>query len=165
MALDTTVAGANALSYVSLEEVRQNLYGPALHAWDALPTVEEQEAVVRAVMDDIECQLYSGTRYSSTQSLRFPFSAHFDNVNNVKTPYIHPRVKKACYFQIEDRMLNGRLNDAYGYRDRGITSLSLPGGVKSTFANKNVTIRSLLCVKARSILAPFCLVGSIAVRR
>ena len=165
MSLDTTVSGASATSYVTLAEVRANLYGPALQAWDSLSTKDEQEAVVRAVMDEIECQFYNGARFSSTQALRFPFAEHYETQNNVKTPYIHPRVKKACFCQIEDRLLNGRMNDAFSYRDRGITSLSLPGSVRSTFSNKNVTTRSLLCTKARSILAPFFVIGSIAVRR
>lgn len=165
MSLDTAPAGASSTSYVSVGEVGQNLFGPALRAWESLSSITEQEAVIRAAVEDIDCQLLTGVRFSSEQALRFPFSDHYTITDSVKVPYIHPRVKRACYLQIADKLLSSGMSDALQYRDKGITSLSMPGGVKASFANKPVTTKALLCVKARSLLAPFFVPGIIAVRR
>lgn len=155
MDLITTPASASANAYVSIEEVTDYLFGSAATAWENLETVEMRKSLIRAVTEDIEGLSFNGTRYSTTQALRFPFSTHYQTENGQEAPFIHPRVKRACFYEIEARLISPGMLEALIYRERGVTSISMPGGVRTTFSQKKTSATDRLCVKARDMLACF----------
>ena len=155
MELITKPASDTANAYVSLEEVTDYLFGPAATAWDNLETAEMRTSLIRSVTEDIESLSYSGTRFSATQALRFPFNTHYKTENGQEIPFIHPRVKRACFYEIESRLTSPGMLEALIYRERGVTSISMPGGVRTTFTTKRPAATDRLCLKARDMLACF----------
>lgn len=170
MSLTTTVAGATSDSYCTLAEFREHLYGDALEAWDAMETNAEREAYARRITDIIDMQEYRGDPYSTTQSLAFPMTYHYttDTETDVDTPFIPPRVKKACYAQMT-AMLNG-FGDGFSdqileYRGKGVTNLGMGTGNNMQFVNRVPGARDFLCAEARVLLSPYFSHPSLRVER
>jgi hypothetical protein len=160
MALITTVADATSDSYVTLLEVKENLFGTALTTWNDIGSNTEREAYVRKATSIIEMQIYRGELYDADtpQALSFPRSDNYtlDTDEVTQLPFIPPRVKQAIYAQISAMLLGeGFIKQALEYRAMGITSLSMGTGSSVSFKNTAPASKDLLCAEARILLSPY----------
>lgn len=127
MALDATVAGASADSYLTVEEAdalndaQVAFSGSQAAAWAAADT-STKEALLRAATIDIDAYVRSGPIYISNQRLRFPRAIDVDADD---APFLHWRVTHATYEQAAYLLLNGRLIEgAARRRARGMFSFN-----------------------------------------
>jgi len=100
MAIDATVAGASADSYLEVADadaLAAEDYGPEKDWWlDA--GAEDKEFALKRATDEVDDHLRSGwSRYSATQTLLFPRTIDFTGTPAV--PFIPTRVLRAVYYQ------------------------------------------------------------------
>lgn len=124
MALDATVAGASADSYLTVAAADAYAaadLGPDVDAW-AAATVASKESALKLATADIDAEYgLDVARYSITQALVFPRST--DLVANVAT--LPSGVKRATWEQAKYRYANRKLfADARARRARGLASFS-----------------------------------------
>ena len=135
MALDTTVAGPNADSYISVAEATEfasrSLSGFAA-SWTAA-SAERKENALRQATADVDVHIRSTTPYLSTQRLAFPRDRDYSG--DPAAPYIEWRVKQATYEQAAYLLANQKLiDDAARRRARAMFSFSEEDGPSGTIA-------------------------------
>lgn len=146
MALDTTVAGAAADSYVSVTEA-DTLAGQSLSsfaaAWTAATTAKKENALRQATVD-VDTHVRSTEPWTAAafqpvpapaaQRLLFPRSTDYTGTAP-GTPYIEARVKQATYEQAAYLLANQPLLDAAAQRRaRGMFSFSEEDGPSGSIA-------------------------------
>lgn len=124
MAIDATVAGATADSYLTVAAADAYAaadLGPDVDAWLAA-TLANKEAALKLATADIDAEYGRDViRYSTTQALVFPRST--DVVATVAT--LPAGVKRATWEQAKYRYANRKLfADARARRARGLASFS-----------------------------------------
>jgi hypothetical protein len=128
MALDATVAGASADSYLTVSDADALAaadYGPEREWWlDA--GGEDKELALKRATSEIDEWLRSGwARYSSDQALLFP--RRIDVAGSPAAAYIPARVGRATYYQAAFLIRNARVIAAADTRRaRGAQSVSEP---------------------------------------
>lgn len=124
MALDVTIAGASADSYISLAEadaLANNRLGREAQSWLS-SSITDKERALRQAAIDIDGLARSATRYDGLQSLLFPRSSDLDATD---LPLIPIRVKQAQFEQAAYLISNANLiSDAASRRARGMFSFS-----------------------------------------
>lgn len=121
MAIDATVAGAAANSYLTVADadaLARNDLGPDATAWLAGPLDSKERALVRATR---ECDAYArvaGTRFDAAQALLFPRSL---DVTSAGVAFLVPNIKLACYEQATYVLANAKvLDEASTRRAQGL---------------------------------------------
>ena len=126
MAIDSTVAGAAADSYLSVADadaLAADDYGPEREWWkDA--GLEQKELALKRATDELDDAIRSGwTRYSLTQSLLFPRSIDV----RATVAFIPDRLRRATYYQAAFLLRGARVIAAADMRRaRGLQSASEP---------------------------------------
>jgi hypothetical protein len=125
VAIDATVAGANADSYLTVAEadafaaVRLGRF--AARWLDAGTTTDNKEDALKQATSDVDAFVRVGPRFSTTQALIFP--REIDELNDV--PFLPKRVKEATYEQAAYVLATANLqDDAADRRARGLFSFS-----------------------------------------
>lgn len=133
MAIDATVAGASANSYLTVAEadaLAASDLGPQAERWvAAATTVDLKERALRRATREIDAFLadHPVARYSLTQTLRFPRST--DITGDPATPFLPRTLKDATYEQAAYLVSNAKLLDeAASRRAHGLFSYSNPDG-------------------------------------
>lgn len=133
MALDATVAGSAANSYLTAVEADAFAVadlGSNAKAWLEATDEDKDAALIRAT-DEIDSTIVRTTPYDSDQALLFP---RFSDVNG-STPYLPTRLKKATYLQASFLVKNASLlDDAASRRARGLVNFSNPDGTSGQVA-------------------------------
>jgi hypothetical protein len=128
MALDATVAGVNANSYLSVSAADAFAaadLGPEVDAWVAATTDQKERALKRATRE-IDGYLRSGwARYVITQALLFP--REVDYSGSPVAAFIPRNIQLACYEQATYVLRNAAvLDNARTRRARDMQSASEP---------------------------------------
>lgn len=123
MALDTTVGGASADSYISVAEadaIAVNRLGREAEAWQNAQVVDKERALRQAAVD-IDT-LVNGRPYSDAQMLGFP---RYVDTDDSLVPFIPARVRQAQYEQAAYLLANADvISDAASRRARGLFSFA-----------------------------------------
>lgn len=128
MALDATVAGATANSYLTVaaaDALAAADLGRQAAGWLAALTATKEAALQRATREIDGNFPISGlwVRYDADQALLFPRPQ--DATGAPLAPYIHPNVEQATYHQAAYLVANASLiDDAAARRARGLFSFS-----------------------------------------
>lgn len=121
MALDATVAGSSANSYLSVADADELAEADAILGakWLAAGQPDRERCLVAATRD---CETYKGTvgpAFSSTQARRFPRA--IDVADSV--PFLPPALRQAVYEQAVHLLVNGKnIADAQARRAQGTLS-------------------------------------------
>ena len=134
MALDATVGGASANSYITVADAdafAATDLGRNVKAWNDAHPEEKEAALIRAT-EEIDFAVGTvGSSYSSTQARLFPRSSDIDLSTNL--PRIPVRLKKATYLQAAFLLRNANIiDDASSRRARGLSSFANPDGTSGT---------------------------------
>lgn len=152
MALDYTVGGAAATSYLSVaaaDELNADRLGPQASTWAAAADGEKEKALIQATAD-IDGAVVVGLPYSIDQALRFPRAIDVD-VDDA--PLIPSRVARATYEQAAYLLANAQLlDDAAARRARGMYTFDEPE-VSGTIALDGKL--GLLAPRAEALLTGF----------
>lgn len=135
MAIDATVAGASANSYLTVADadvLAASELGRDMRAW-ASATVEEKEAALIRATDEIDADVgrvaYPAT---TTQALLFP--RRFDV--EASAYFIPARLQRATILQAAFLLRNADvLDDAVAFRARGLSNFSNPDGTSGQLAD------------------------------
>lgn len=167
MAIDTTVAGTDSNSYITLAEAKAALFGPALTAWNNLSSNEEREAYVKRAASIIEMQNLAGEKSDSTQALFFPRTTDYTlDDDDEEVYFIPPTIKKVQYAQVSYLLLNeGFTEQSLEYRAKGIRDIGLGPGATASFARSRPSAKDFLSAEARALLAPYFSHPTIRVER
>lgn len=126
MALDTTVAGANANAYISVAEAdafAATRLGRFAERWAVTSTSDKEAAIIQATVD-VDAHVRSTVPYSVTQRLAFPRDRDYTGAAP-GAPYIDRLVKEATYEQAAFlASMADRLDDAAARRAHGFYSYS-----------------------------------------
>lgn len=118
MALDSTVAGANADSYLSVADANTLAaadLGSEAAEWAASADTARKEQALKRATREIDKYLRSGwTRYSPTQRLLFPRAVDYNGTPAV--PFIQQDIRLATYEQATYLFANADAIDAAGIR-------------------------------------------------
>lgn len=124
MAIDATVAGASADSYLTVADadaIAGNRIGPYAEKWLAAQTSAKEKALKTATRD-VDEHVGATTRYSSTQALGFPREIDVDGASQ---PLILTAVAEATYEQAVYLLVNAQqLADAATRRARAMFNFS-----------------------------------------
>lgn len=128
MAIDSTIAGADAESYLGTADADALAavdFGPEREWWLDAGLADKELALKRAT-DELDDWLQTGwPRYSTTQALLFPRLIDYSGTPAVA--FIPPKVGRATYYQAAFLMRNARvLAAADTRRARGAQSVSEP---------------------------------------
>lgn len=128
MALDATVGGAAAESYLSVADadaLAADDYGPEREWW-LDQGLEEKELALKRATDEIDDWVRSGwARYATAQALAFP--RLIDVADYPVAPFLPERLRRATYYQAAFLVRNARvLAAADTRRARGLQSASEP---------------------------------------
>ena len=153
MAIDATVAGASANSYLTVaaaDLLAASELGRDMKAWSAA-TVEEKEAALVRATEEVDAEVgrvvYPAT---ATQSLLFP--RRTDYVGSIY--FIPARLARATILQAAFLLRNADLlDDAVSFRARGLSNFSNPDGTSGQLADDPSFGR--LHPRARSLLVEF----------
>lgn len=135
MAIDATVAGASANSYLTIaaaDALASSELGRDMKAWAAATTDEKEAALIRAT-DEIDADIgrvaYPAT---TTQALLFP-----RRTDVVSSSYVLPtRLQRAVILQAAFLLRNAdTLDDAVAFRARGLSNFSNPDGTSGQVAD------------------------------
>lgn len=128
MALDSTVAGSTADSYLSVavaDGFAAADLGPEAAAWLAAVTADKEKALKRATREIDGFLRSAWSRYSSTQALLFP--RLIDYSGSPAVPLIPRNVQLACYEQASFVLKNAAVLDhARTRKARDVQSASEP---------------------------------------
>lgn len=142
MALDATIAGAAANSYLTIaaaDLLAVNDLGRNKDAWASASDAEKEAALIRATEDIDESIGRVPYTYSLTQALLFPRAT--DLVYGTSTPMLPVRLQRATYLQAAFILRNAKvLDDAQSFRARGLSSFSNPDGTGGTVAEDFSTL-------------------------
>jgi hypothetical protein len=144
VALDTTVAGAAATSYLTLAEadaMAATDLGRDVLVWSAATDAEKEAALVRAAIDLDVYKPGAETRHAATQGRRFPRSFDIDGVG---LPFLPLRLKEATWAQAKHRLANAdAFVEARSRRARGYSSFSGDDGSASMSLHPDLETVSL----------------------
>lgn len=132
MAIDATVAGAAADSYVTVEAadlLAGDDLGPQAELWlNASTTAATREKALKRATREIDAFLdLSTARYSTSQALLFPRGSDVSGTPSV--PYLPSVVKHATYEQASYLVANVKyLDEAASRRAHGLFSYQNPDG-------------------------------------
>jgi hypothetical protein len=133
VALDATVAGASANSYLTLEAaaaLNAERLGPQAARWSAASETDRIKALISASVY-IDAAVRTGLRYISTQRLVFPRAV--DVLAGV--PFIPLDVQRATFEQALHLLSNAHLmDDNAARRARGMFQFDEQGGPSGTLA-------------------------------
>lgn len=157
MALDATVAGASANSYLTVaaaDALATADLGRQSALWlDAATTDAVKEAALQRATREIDGHFPTTgmwVRYDADQALLYPRPQ--DATGSPLTPYIHPAVQLACYHQAAYLVKNAdAIDDAAARRARGLFSFSDSEGGGSVAIDPTF---GLLSPQAAADLAP-----------
>lgn len=117
MALDATVAGASADSYITVAEADAFAavrLGRFAERWrDAATTTDQKEDALKQATSDIDAFVRIGAAYLTVQALAFP---RLIDVDDLDVAFIPKRVKEACYEQAAYVLATAELQDDYAER-------------------------------------------------
>lgn len=128
MAIDTTIGGASADSYLSVAEA--DAYAAAdlgrnATAWAEAQTDTKERALKRATRDLSRIAGYTGARWSFDQALVFPRSIDLDPVTGL--PVLPVPLKNATAEQAMYVIRNANvIDDAASRRARGLSNFTEP---------------------------------------
>lgn len=154
MAIDATVAGAAATSYLTVaaaDALAADDLGPEASRWlDAATSVAQREVALKRATREIDEYIRSGfRRYSTTQGLRFPRANDLDTDGD---PVLPADVRHATYYQAIFLLSNAAVIDRANARQaRNASSASEPDH-SYTVANDPSSTWSLRALQA---LAPY----------
>lgn len=136
MALDATVAGASADSYITVAEADAFAavrLGRFAEQWrDAATTTDTKEDALKQATSDLDAFVRVTAPYSDLQALVFPRAVDIDASD---VAYIPRRVKEACYEQAAYVLATAELqDDAAERRARGLFSFQEDSGTGGTIA-------------------------------
>lgn len=136
MALDATVAGSAANSYLTVADAdalaAADLGGNAKEWVEA--TVETKEAALIRATDEIDSTVVRTVPYSTTQALLFPRLIDVDSIGG--SPELPTRLQKATYLQASFLVKNADLLDhAATRRARGLVNFANPDGTSGQLAD------------------------------
>lgn len=135
MALDATVAGSDANSYLTVaaaDALAASDLGGNAKEW-AAATVEDKEAALIRATDEIDAAVVRTVPYSTTQALLFPRLTDVDSLGGL--PELPTRLQKATYLQASFLVKNADLLDqAASRRARGLVNFSNPDGTSGQVA-------------------------------
>lgn len=138
MALDATIAGADADSYITVAEADTMAASVGLATW-ATKTVQEREEALRRAAQDIDAHhVHDPAAAKTTQALLFPRKK--DNVDGVD--FIQSRVQWAQLYQADWIVQSGE-------SDKGMWEGANAGPIKDAGGG------SPLCPRAFVQFAPF----------
>ena len=138
MALDTTVAGASANSYISVAEAdafAADRLGPFATKWlsGGLTADQKENALITATRD-VDAHVHPLTQFSTTQRLLFPRDVDYTGTT-VLTPFIHRAVKEATFEQAIFLAANAEiLDNAATRRAHGLYAFNNPDGTGGSLA-------------------------------
>ena len=139
MALDATVAGASANSYLTVAEadaLAQADLGPQADRWlhASTTTAAKEKALQRATRElDAYVERLGVGRYSTDQSLLFPRS--IDVSGDPEVPFLPTTIRQAAYEQAAFVLSNAlALDEAASRRAKGWFSYSNPDGTGGSLA-------------------------------
>lgn len=131
MALDATVGGATANSYLSVADADAAAdvdLGRYSEKWVAAPLDRKERALMRATRE-ISRHLGPQSRYSTTQALPFPRSIDYTGVEPAVTPFLPADLVRATFEQAIFLNANAEvLDDAATRRAQGTFSQSDDSG-------------------------------------
>jgi hypothetical protein len=134
MALDATVAGSAANSYLTVAEadsLAAEDIGMHAREWVAANVETKEAALIRAT-DEIDSTIVRTIPYATDQALLFPRSTDQDG----SAPYLPARLKRATYLQASYLVKNADLLDqAAMRRARGLVNFSNPDGTGGQIAD------------------------------
>lgn len=120
MALDATVAGVSANSYLTVAEadtLNGTRLGPAAAAWSVASLADKEKALISATRD-VDANVRPATPYSALQALAFPRATDLDAAD---LPILAGGVKLATYEQAVYLLDNATaLDEAASRRARGL---------------------------------------------
>ena len=135
MALDSTVGGAQAESYLSVAEA-DTLAGLSLSSFAAAWTnaqLAKKENALRVATRDVEVRVGAVDRWSDAQALYFPRAV--DVAGTPAIPFIPSLVRQATYEQAAFLLANQKVLDhAATRRARGMFSFTEDDGPSGTLA-------------------------------
>lgn len=134
MAIDATVAGATADSYLTVADsvaLATADIGPFAESWAVAAAVNQEKALKRATREIDAFVDISSARYSTTQALLFPLEV--DVVDDV--PFLPQVIKLATYEQAAYLLANAKIIDeAATRRAHGHFSYQNPDGTGGSLA-------------------------------
>lgn len=158
MALDATVAGESANSYLTVadaDSLNAERLGPQASTWAAAVNADKEKALIQATVD-IDARVNVGVAYDDDQALRFPRAVDVDEAN---VAFIPTRIARATYEQAAYLLANSRLLDeAAARRARGMFSFSEEEGPSGSITLDGTI--GLLAPRAEALLRAFGLAGT-----
>lgn len=156
MAIDATVGGAAADSYVTLEEADAYMgsrFGTA--AWDGLATADREKAIRQATRE-VDRHRFHGYRNSTAQALEFPRAYPYNADEPITTTVASiPRsVRHACCEQalwIARHAATGGVSQRQSLQAQGVKSFQV-GDLREDFGEGR-SLRPDLCPEAGQLLA------------
>lgn len=149
MALDTTIGGASADSYVSLVEADAyfaSRFGS--DSWTSLSDADQEKALRQATRE-VDRSRFIGSKWSSEQALQFP---RVDTYSDDETAEIPSLVKQATCEQalwVATHAATGGRSVRQQLQSEGVTSFRV-GSASETFSGDRL---EALCPEARSLLS------------
>lgn len=138
MALDATIAGSSANSYLTVaeaDEAASNDLGRFAEKWLAAPLDRKERCLIRATRE-ISSRIGPTVRFSSSQALAWPRSIDYTGVAPATVPILHPELLRATYEQAIFLNVSAEvLDDAAGRRAQGTFSASDDNGSFSLAAD------------------------------
>lgn len=136
MAIDATVGGASANSYLDVaaaDALAADDLGPAAERWLAAATADKEKALKRATREiDGWIAERGSAPWSATQALLFP---RVGDVDASDVPFIHRNVQQATYEQATYVLDNAAaLDEAASRRAKGFFSYTNPDGTGGSLA-------------------------------
>lgn len=158
MALDATVAGSAANSYITVgeaDELAADDLGPQADGWIAAAAALKEKALKRATREiDAFLPSAGAARYATTQALLFPLKAYVEGV--LQSPALPSVVKRATYEQATYVLANAKfLDEAAARRAHGLFSYQNPDGtggsvsVDPAFGRLSPDVEALLAAAFR----------------
>lgn len=136
MAVDTTVAGTSANSYLDVagaDAFASTELGKLAKAWRNATIEDKEAALLRATAEIDEYTGSGSTLFLTTQALRFP---RLLDVDAAAVPFIPVRVRRATFLQASYLLANADvLDDAATRRARGLVNFSNPDGTGGQLAD------------------------------
>jgi hypothetical protein len=161
MAIDATVGGASANSYLTVaaaDLLAASELGRDMKAWVAA-TVDEKEAALLRATEEVDAEVgrvaYPAT---TTQALLFP--RRDDYVQATGIYYVPGRLQRATILQAAFLLRNADLlDDAVSFRARGLQNFSNPDGTSGQLADDASFGR--MHPRAQALLTSFAAEGAV----
>lgn len=155
MALDATVAGSSASSYLTVGEAdgfAVSDLGTNAQKWREAHPETKEAALIRATAEIDEFVGRVARSYATTQALLFP--RWDDLIPGTSTPFLPVRLKRAVYLQAAYLIANADLIDgAASRRSRGLVNFANPDGTSGQVADDGSFGR--LSPRAETIMGEF----------